>query len=123
MEARSKQHSNRCNATVLEQSVFIWFPTFQSDKPNSKKGSSRKGRANDNSYTNMVSTTLVSSSLRAVNSMPTIVTPLQDILLDPQGNNHRSKQETNVSCLEGYKKSLEIEGISSNVAKVISQSR
>ena len=31
MEALSKHHSKRCNATVLEQNVFICFLPFQSD--------------------------------------------------------------------------------------------
>ena len=73
METQSKQHSNRCNATVLEQNVFICFPPFQSGKLNSEEGLSRKGKTNDNSYTNMTNTTLVSSSVRDVNAMPTSV--------------------------------------------------
>ena len=36
-------------------------------------GLSRKGRTNDNGYTNMASTTWVSSSVRDVNAMPTAV--------------------------------------------------
>ena len=56
---------------------------------------------------------------------PLLLKPLPDLLLDPQGNKHSlfQNQETNVNGLEGYKKSLEMEGISSNVAKLISQSR
>ena len=44
---------------------------FQCDKSNSKKSLSRKKRRNDNSYTNMTNTTLVSSSVRDVNAIPT----------------------------------------------------
>ena len=65
MQARSNQHSSRCNVTVLELHVSIRFPPFQSDKSNSEKGPSRKGGANDNSCTNM--------SVRDVNVMPTVV--------------------------------------------------
>ena len=42
MEARIKQHSSRCNATVLEQNVSICFPTFQFDKSNPEKVQNRK---------------------------------------------------------------------------------
>ena len=81
MKARSKQHNNRWNATVLEQNISpICFPPFQSDKSNSEKGPSREGRTNENSYTYMENTTLVSSSVRDVSAMPSTV--------DPQGNKH-----------------------------------
>ena len=73
VQARSNQHSSRCNVTVLKLHVSICFPPFQSDKSNSEKGPSRKGGANDNSCTNMANTTLQSSSVRDVNVMPTVV--------------------------------------------------
>ena len=38
IEAQPKQHSNRCNATVLKQNVAKCFIPFQSDKLNSGKG-------------------------------------------------------------------------------------
>ena len=126
MEARSKQHSNICNATVLEQNVSpICFPPFQSDKSNSEKGPSRKCRTNDNNYTNMANTTLVSSSVRDDNAMPSTVDTTARSAVRSSGKQKpfSSKQETNVSDLEGYRKFLEMKGISSNAAKLISQSR
>ena len=126
MEAPSKQHSNRCNATVLEQNVSpICFPSFQSDKSNSKKGPSRKGRTNDNSYINMANTILVFSFVRDVNAMPSTVDTTARSAVRSSGEQKpfSSKQETNVSGLEGYRKFLEMKGISSNAAKLISQSR
>ena len=36
----------------------------------------------------MANTTLVSSSVREVNAMPTAVDTIADLLLDPQENNH-----------------------------------
>ena len=105
VEARSKLCSNRCNATVLKHIVFICFPPFQSEKSNSEKGLSRTGRTNNNSYTSMANTTLVSSSVRHVNTMPTAV----DTTARSVGRSSRnqtpfsSKQETKVSGLEGYR--------------------
>ena len=120
MEARSKQHSNRCNATVLEQNFSICFPPFQSDKSNSEKGPSRKGRTNDNSYTNMANTTLVPSSVRDVYAMSTAVETItrSTVRSSRKQTPFSSKQETNVSGLEGYRKSLEMKEISSNAAKL-----
>ena len=125
MEIRSKQHSNRCNTTVLEQNVSTRFPAFQPGNLNSEKGRSGKGRINDNSYTNMANTTLVSSSVRDVNAMPTAVDtiPRSTAKSSRKQTPFSSKQETNASGLECYRKSLEMEGISSNAAKLISQSR
>ena len=90
MEARSKQSTNRCNATVLEQNVSpIYFPPFQSDKSNSEKGPSRKGRTNDNSYTNMANaTSWYPLLLEMPMQCPVLLTSLSDLLLDPQGNKH-----------------------------------
>ena len=59
----------QCNSVGTKFS--IGFPPFRSIKSNSEKDPSRKGRRNDNSYTNMANTTLVSSSVRDVNAMPT----------------------------------------------------
>ena len=118
MGARSKQHSNRCNAVVLP------LP-FQSDNLNYENAPPRKGRRNDNSYTNMANTTLVYSSVRDVNAMPTAAdtTARSTVRSSRKQRLFSSKQETNVSGLESYKKSLEMEEISSNAAKLISQSR
>ena len=91
MEGWSKQNSNRCNATVLEQNVSICFPLFHSDNSNSEQGPSRKGRTNDNSYTKMRNTTLVSNSVRYVEMqfpLLLLLKPLPDLLLDLQGNKH-----------------------------------
>ena len=50
---------------------------------------------------------------------PMLLTPLPDILVDPQRNKHPLIQNRKLP----YRKSLEMEGISSNAAKPISQSR
>ena len=107
----------------MQQSWNKMFPyaSFQSD---ADRGPSRKGRTNDNSYTNMANTTLVSSSVRDVNAMLTAVDTISrsTVRSSRKQTLFSSKQETNVSGLEGYRKSLEMEGISSNAATLISQS-
>ena len=107
----------------MEQKVSIRFPPFQSDKLDSEKGPSRKGRTNDNSYTNIANTNLVSSSVRDVSAMPTVVdtTARSTVRSSRKQTPFNSKRETNVSSLESYRKSLEMEGISSNAAKLIFQ--
>ena len=108
----------------MQQSRNKMFPyaSFQSD---ADRCPSRKGRTNDNSYTNMANTTLVSSSVRDVNAMLTAVDTISrsTVRSSRKQTLFSSKQETNVSGLEGYRKSLEMEGISSNAATLISQSR
>ena len=89
------------------------LPPFQSDKSNSEKGPSRKGRTSDNSYTSMTNTTSVSSSVIDANAMPTAVDTVARSI-DRSSRKQTpfiSKRETNVSGLEGYRKSLEMEGI------------
>ena len=88
MEDQSKQHSNRCNATVLEQNVSIWFPPFQSDNSNSEKGTSKK-------VEQMIIVTPAWQTqpwyllpLEMSMQCPLLLTPLPDLVLDPQGNKH-----------------------------------
>ena len=67
---------------------FHRLSPYQSEKSNSVKGSSRKGRANDNSYTTMPNTTFVSFLLEMSMQFSLLLTSLSDLLLDPQGNKH-----------------------------------
>ena len=73
----------------------------------------------------MANTTLVSSSVRDFNAIPTAVETIarSTVRSSRKQTPFSSKQETNVSSLESYKKSLEMEGILSNAANLISQSR
>ena len=96
------------------------FPPFQSDKSNSGKHPSRKDRANDNSFNNMAITTLVSYSVRDFIAIPIA---MKSVRSSRKQTPFSSKQETDVSGLEGYRKSLEMEGISSIAARLTSKSR
>ena len=69
IEARSKHHSNRCNVTVLEQNVSIYFPPFSLISRILKKVHQEK----------------VEQMMIAT---PTLLTQPCDLLLDPQGNKH-----------------------------------
>ena len=105
--------------------IFPYAFPFQSDKSNSEKGASRKGRVNDNTYTNMANTTLVYTSVRDVNTVPTAVGTIARSTVRSSRKQipFSSKQETNISGLKSYRKSLEMEGILSNAVKLISQSK
>ena len=65
---------------------------------------------------------MVFSSVRDVNVMPIAVgTTARSIVGSSKKQTlFSSKRETNVSGLERYRKTLEMEGISSNAAKLIS---
>ena len=75
----------------------------------------------------MANTTLVCSAV--LNTMLNAMLTVVDTTARSTGRSSRKqtpfslKQETNIRGLEGYRKSLEMEGISSNAAKLISQSR
>ena len=73
----------------------------------------------------MANTNLVSSSVRDANAMPTAVETIARSTVRSSRKQIplSSKQETNVSSLKGYRKSLEMEGISTNAAKLLCQSR
>ena len=68
---------------------------------------------------------LVFSSVRDVDTMPTAAntTARSTVRSSRKQTPFSSKQETNVSSLEDYRKSLEMERISSNAANFLSQSR
>ena len=73
-------------------------------------------------------TVLVPSSVRGANVIPTAVcttarSTIRSSRIQTPYMYYSSKQETNVIGLESYRKSLEMEVISSNAAKLIFQSR
>ena len=72
----------------------------------------------------MTNTTSVSSSVRDINAMPTGVDTIARSTVRSSRKQTLSSpiKETNVRGLEGYRKFLEIEGISSDAVKLISQS-
>ena len=57
MEAGSKQLSNGCNATPLEEPIRFCVPTIQFDKSSGKKSKDRESPGIDPSDTGMANTT------------------------------------------------------------------
>ena len=96
MEARCKQHSN----SVGTKCFHILLPPFSLISQILRKV--RKGRKIDNSYTNMANTTLVSSSLRDVNVMPTAVDTIARSTVRSSGNKHPLVQNRKL-VLEAWK--------------------
>ena len=125
MEARSKELCNRCNAAGLEKNVCFCISTFQPDSLGDKQGSSEKCRNNDTSDTHMTNTTLVYSPTKKVHTMYIAFTNHNKPITKSPGRKTSSCEHyvPKVCGLENYKKTLEIEGISSNAAKVISMCR
>ena len=88
IEARSKHHSNRCNVTVLEQNVSIYFPPFSLISRILKKVHQEKVEqmmiVTPTLLTQPCYPLLLKMSLQCL----LLLTPLSDLLLDPQGNKH-----------------------------------
>ena len=125
MEARSKQFCNRCNAAGLEQNVWFCIPTLQLDRSGDEQGSPGKCRSNDTSDTHMADTTLVYSPTKNVHTTSIAFTsPPKPITKSPgRKTSSCENQVPNVSGVENYRKTLEIEGISSSAAILLSMYR
>ena len=124
MEARSKQFCNRCNAAGLEQNVWFCIHTRQLDRSTDKQGSPGKHRSNDTSDTHMADTTLVYTPSKNVHKTSSaLISPPKSITKSPGRKTFSCKNQVpKVSGVENYRKTLEIEGISSSAAKLISVS-
>ena len=130
LEAKSKQCCNRCNVARLEQNIWFCIPTLQLDRSGNKQGSSGKCRSNDNTDTT-TDTTMVYSSwytllLRMSIQRPLLlpVLPNEPITKSPGRRTYSCKSQVpKVNGAENYRNTLEIEGISSSAAKLISMSR
>ena len=84
--------------------MFPYAFPLSVNKSNSEKGPSRKGKANDNSYTSMANTTSVTSAVRDVNAMSTAVdtTARSTVRSSKRQTPFNSIRETNVSGLKSY---------------------
>ena len=125
MEDRSKQFCYRCNAAGLGKNVCFYTPTLQPDRSGDKQGSSGKCGRNDISDTHMADTTLIYSSTRNASATSiAFTTPPKPITKYPRRKTSScEKQVPKASGVEDYRKGLEIEGILSSAAKLISTSR
>ena len=124
MEARSKQFCNRCNAEGLEQNVWFCITTLQPNRSGDKQGSSEKCRSNDTSDTHMADTTLAYSLIKNVHTASIAFTsPPKPIGKSPGRKISSCENQVPKVRVENYRESLEIEGISSTEAKLISMFR
>ena len=101
------------------------FPPFSLIGRVNKQGSSRKCKSNDTSDTHMTFTTLVYSSTKNVHTTSIAFTnPPKPITKSPGRKTSSCKNQVpKVSSAENYRKTLEMEGISSSAAKLISMPR
>ena len=122
MEARSKRFCNRCNAAGLKQNICFCILTFKLDRSGDKQSCLGSNDISDNS---MADTTLVYSANRNVDTATIDLTsPTEPITKSPARKTLSRKNDVRkVSDVENYRKTLEIEGISSNAPKLISMLR
>ena len=109
----------------LGQNVCSCIPTFQLDRLSDKQNSFGKYRSNNTSDNHMVDTTLVYSPTNNVYTTSiTFTNPLKPITKFPWRKPSSCENKVpKVSSVENYKKTLEMEGISSITATLISLSR
>ena len=125
IEARSKQFCNRYNAAGLEQNIWFCIPTLQLDRSSDKQDSLGICRNNDTSDTHMADTTLIYSPTKNVHTtFIAFTSPTKTFSKSPGRKSSSSEnQVSKVSDVENYRKTLEMKGISSNAAKLISMSK
>ena len=123
MEAKSKEFCNRSNAVGLKQNVWFCIPTIQLDKSRDKHGSRGKCGSNDTSEydTHIADTTLVYSPTKNVHTMSIAFTnPPKPIIKFPGRKISSCEKEfPKVSGVENYRRTLEIESISSSAVHYI----
>ena len=120
MEARYKQFCNRCNASGLEQNVWLCIPNLHLDRSSDKQGSPGKCRSNDTSDTHMADTNLVYSPTKNVHTTSIAFSSSPKHITESPGRKHPLVK---VSGVEDYRKILEIERILSSAANFISMFR
>ena len=125
IEARSKQFCNKRNAAGLEQNVSFSIRILQLDRLGDKQGSPGKCRRNDTSDNQNADKTLVHSPTKNVHTTSIAFScPTKRITKSPGKKTFSCENQVpKVSSVENYRKTLKMEGISSNSAKLISMSR
>ena len=123
METRPGQYSNRCIPASLGQGVRFCFSSIQLDKSGSKEDPRRKNRSSTHSDTHMANSALVFTS-KNVCTANISSTSNEKFVNKSTGQKSSSSRNrvTEISSVEGFRESLQMEGISSNPAKLISYS-
>ena len=125
METKPRQYSNRCMPSSLGQGVQFCFPSIQLDKLGSKEDPLRKNRSSNHSDTHMANPALICTTSR--NVCTTTISSASDKKFvsksTGQKSSSRRNRVTQISSVEGFRQSLQIQEISSNAAKLVSHSR
>ena len=126
METRPRQYSNRCVPSSLGQGVQFCFSSIQLDKSGSKEDPPRKNRpSNHSDTTHMVNSALACTTSK--NVCTATISSASDKKFVNKSTGQKSSfsrnRVTEISGVKGFRQSSQIEGISSNAAKLISHSR
>ena len=125
METRPRQYSNRCIPSSLGQGVQFCFPSIQLDILGSKEDPLTKNRSYNHSDTHMANAALVCTTSKNVCAATIFSASDNKFVNKSIGKNSSSSRNrvTEISGVEGFWQSLQMEGVSSSTAKRISHSR
>ena len=125
MEIRPGQYSNRCIRASVRQGVQFCFSSIQLDKSGSREDSQRKDRSSNHSDTHMANAALVCTTSK--NACTATISSASDKKFVRKSIRQKSssirKRVTEISGVKGFRESLQMDGILSNAAKLISHSR
>lgn len=120
METRPAEHSNRCSATEVVQSLPICIPTIL---PHRSSFSQSEGRKSDDDTGNpkLANTVMVQPNTGFVCRKSSIATPGTRSLDKPSGEESFSsfKQHSKVSGMENLRQNMANEGVSERASKLI----
>ena len=125
METRPRQCSNRCIPSSLGQGIQFCFSSIQLDQSGSTEDLPRENKPSNHSDVRMANSVLVCTISKNV------CTATISSALDKKFVNNSTRQKssssrnkvTGIRGVEGFQQSLQMEGYSSNAAKLISHSR
>ena len=125
METRPRQCSNRCIPSSLGQGIQFCFSSIQLDQLGSTEDLPRENKPSNHSDVCMANSVLVCTTSKNV------CTATISSALDKKFVNNSTRQKssssrnkvTGIRDVEGFQQSLQMEGYSSNAAKLISYSR
>ena len=124
MATGSAEHSNRCIASGLEESVLLCFPPIFPNRSSVKKSSERPDQI-DHCYARLAEPILVPDFVENGNCRPIPFTQTSKDSFEPRRQNPSFSSELNseVSGMAGVRKNLSSEGISERAIDLISNSR
>ena len=125
METGPGQYSNRCFLESLGQEALFFFSSSHLDETDSKDDPRRKDRLSNHSDTHMTNPALLCTNFKKV-CRTTIFSVSGKILAKKftlEKPSFTRNKVTEISGVEGFRESLQIEGIAGNASKLISHPR